>query len=309
MEKRPPSRSLLAFVVAALGLGPSLAAGSGGPGKPSPLIPQVLQAFTDVSVLIVGERHREGDSHELFYELVATLVSRDERVLVGLEIAADRQGDLDAFLSGQGRPDGLVHPIIDSPSYRELIRRLGDLAVSSGDRLRVMAVDAPQFASLDRDGEMAIRIQEALGSGTYDRAMVLAGNLHALKAIPWSPQVPEPPGRLAQVLERSGIPVASLVQGFRDGCPPRRAVFYPGTHPRAAEAVWRQWGALNTDPSSADALTPHAVDGAILWECLDSPEEAEEGLDQRMSQRSVAPDTTAQDRLSMVPTRTYSATF
>jgi len=177
----------------------------------------VRRQFAEQSVWVIGERHRVAAGHELFEALVADALHAGERVLVGLEIPADRQAALEEALAGQrGAP---APAVIDSPSYRNLLTRLGELSQVYPGRLTVRAIDTPHGGGQNRDRHMAETLHRWHAEG--QRVMALVGNLHALKA----PLGLEGRGglRLAARLEAAGLGVASLLQLGPDGATPTGA--------------------------------------------------------------------------------------
>lgn len=245
--------------------------GGGAAGRttvpdPSPFAQEVLAACDAASIVVVGERHRQAASHRFFLELVERLAARGERVSVGLEIPSDRQRELEGALRGRRSPAGVAHPIIDSTSYQELIRGLGALIGTLP--VAVYAIDAPRGGSGDRDAAMAARIG-ALAAGGCDRVLVLVGNLHALKTIPWARRVRPRPEKLAELLADAGLSVASVIQSFPGDCAGggRLPAFHPAGEAGATGAVRDLWAQLNTDPTRVASLAPLAADGVISWAC------------------------------------------
>lgn len=246
-----------------------------GPARATPTAPPegalstaIVARSSGAPVVILGEHHRRPGSHRLFLELVEDFVARGERIDVGLEIPADRQADLDAALQGAESCGGIAHPIIDCTSYHQLIRGLGKL-VASGAPVTVTALDAPLGSRQDRDAAMAGRVEAALSSGAFDRVLILAGNLHALKRIPWATGLRPPGETLAERLDERGIGVVSVLQQFQDSCAVSAgATFSPPGAPATDSAVRHLWGSLNTRPTGPAWLAA-AADGAVSWHCGD----------------------------------------
>lgn len=229
---------------------------------------QIAAACQGASVVILGERHQESEGHALFLDLVDAFASRGDRLVVGLEIGSDRQADLEAAGVGPWPSDGLVPASIDSPSYRDLVRALLGLAARKGSRLKVRAIDTPRGSDRDRDAAMASQIDADLHSGACDRVVVLAGNLHALKDVPWAPEVRTPTAKLAGLLAKQGVGVASVVQQFKGTCEePGRAAFFPAGSQAADGAVRGLWDTLHTDPARGNSQARAAADGAVCWTC------------------------------------------
>lgn len=227
---------------------------------------EVLARHPVARVLLVGERHREPLSHALFARLAEALADRGERVLVALEIPWDREPDLGAALGGADSP---AFPVVDGPSYRELLARLGGL----GDRgVSVAAVDASARDRETRDAAMARRIAHALESGRYDRVVALVGNLHALRIIPWAAQGSggAPQEKLGALLAAATPGMASVLQWFPDGCRQERVPRLHGAgSPPARSAVEGLWNLLHTRQPEPGSAT-QAADGVVVWECAAS---------------------------------------
>jgi hypothetical protein len=85
---------------------------------------QILSLCGTCQVLIIGERHQQPESPVLFISLVTQLIAQGECVLVGLEVSAAQQDALDAVMAGTRTPEGITHPIIDSPSFQKLLMDL-----------------------------------------------------------------------------------------------------------------------------------------------------------------------------------------
>jgi hypothetical protein len=220
---------------------------------------EVGRRFAPVPVWVVGERHRVPAGHRLFGELVARSLSAGERVQVGLEIPVDRQRALDAALAGGSTAVAPV--VIDCPSYRELLQRLGELGEGYPGRLQVSAIDAPTGARGDRDLHMAAALASA--GPQPERVLVLVGNLHALKGKPPAPSGSG--GRLAALLEAGGRQVASLLQlGAGAGPGAQSSGVLRASSPTARPALRRLAG-LTAGPKPRDgSWLSHAADGVIL---------------------------------------------
>ena len=242
--RRPGApRALPVLVLGVLLLLPSPAA----PAPPRPLV----RLAAESRVCLVGERHRSPAGHRMFGDLVSELAAGGRPVAVGLEIPADRQGLLDRAVGDGQIPDGLVPPVIDSPSYRRMLAGL--LWLGRQGPVRLWALDAPGGPGADRDAFMARRVLEALDSGA-DRVVVLVGNLHVLAV---------PADRLGGRLRAAGIPAGRVLtdaSGDEGGAGP--GTWLPSSAPRAVAAVQQLWSLLRRPPGGAAG---DAVHGLVLW--------------------------------------------
>lgn len=95
----------------------------GSPAHPelAPVTTALLTLCGNCQVLVLGETHQKPESSVLFLDLVTQLIAQGERVLVGLEVSAAQQDALDAVLVGNRTPEGIAHPIIDSPSFQNML--------------------------------------------------------------------------------------------------------------------------------------------------------------------------------------------
>lgn len=219
----------------------------------------VRRQFAEHPVWVIGERHRVAAGHELFEALVADALHVGERVLVGLEIPADRQAALEEALAGQrGAP---APAVIDSPSYQNLLTRLGELSQTYPGRLTVRAIDTPHGGGQNRDRHMAEMLHRWHADG--QRVMALVGNLHALKA----PLGLEGRGglRLAARLQAAGLEVASLLQ-LRPGAVPADGVgsVLAATDEPAAPALTAFASLVQGEDVSPAPWLAHGADAVIL---------------------------------------------
>lgn len=245
-------------VLVGVGLLLSLGAAEREAAEPPPVA--ALRTLLQHSpVLILGETHHQPDSARLVAETVAAALQAGECLTVALEIPADQQSALDAGLRGEQPLSAIaIHPIIDHPAYRDLLRRFRALR-QAGLCLTVRAIDAPPNARGARDAWMADAVQRLAGSGPV---LVVVGNFHALKRVRWVDGRDDP--FLAERLLRRGVPVLSVLQAWEADCAQRTGRFLPVRQPRAVAAL----RAL----VSSMALQPHhdltvAADAVVVWEC------------------------------------------
>ncbi len=249
---------LVVLLAAALASGDPTAAGAVTPP------PELSAVARSSRVVLLGERHGEPASHALFLALVRDAVAAGERVWVGLEIPGDRQEELDRAVAGERRGTALAHPLVDAPSYGALVRALGRL----GGALTVRAIDAPTTGDTPRDRHMAREVAAADADGAVDRVLVLVGNLHALRSIPWAAEAAPSGPKLAGLLAAEGVALASILQAFPPSCGRGlRPTFAAPGRPAAVAAVRALWDVLHTEPAGDDRAAT-AADGAVAWACV-----------------------------------------
>ncbi|RME42086.1 MAG: hypothetical protein D6791_18580, partial [Chloroflexi bacterium] len=164
-----------------------------------------MGALIDYPVVILGERHHKPESGELVVQVARAMLKRGSCLDVALEIRADHQDLLNAAMEGEIPVEKVpIHPIIDHPAYRQMLKALAGL-VQAGGCLKVLAIDAPWGAKVSRDAWMACALL-----GRERPVLVLLGNLHALKKARWVNGMDDP--FLAERLVRAGVDVFSAVQ-------------------------------------------------------------------------------------------------
>ena len=221
-------------------------------GEAAALPRPLVRLAAESRVCLVGERHRSPAGHRMFGALVGELATGEGGPLVvGLEIPADRQELLERVAGSGEIPEGLVPPVIDSPSYRRMLAGLGRLAALG--RIRLRALDAPEGSGADRDAFMACRVLEALGAGAA-RVVALVGNLHVLGV---------PAERLGGRLQAAGVAAARVLTaepGKGGGAASGR--WLPAGTSRVAAAVQQLWSLLRQAPGGAPGA---AVHGLVAW--------------------------------------------
>lgn len=224
----------------------------------------VISLSKDASVLILGERHRQPEGHDLFFEMISAVLKRGERVLVGLEIPFQLQSELEKAFSGEISFSNIANHVIESPSYIQMLEKLKALNTDS-QRLKIIAMDS---LSGDRDLKMAERIEAEMTENSWDRALILVGNLHALKNIPWSENIASGMMNLAEILNKR-TNVLSVVQIYSHAClGPRRPYFYPIEQKKAAVGILNIWQGLNTVQLNLKMPAEmNAADAVMEWSC------------------------------------------
>lgn len=230
-------------------------------GKEAKNLPAIELAALMASypVTILGEKHRRPKSTQLTADLVDKLTDNGSCLAVALEIPSDQQPILEAALQGD-KPVSAVYvaPMIDHPAFRTLLEDLRDQMLA-GRCLTVSAVDTPSDALAGRDEWMSDHIERLAAD---HRVLALMGNLHTIKQTRWVSGIDDP--FLAEHLERRGLRVLSVMQGWDEGCEERTGRWLPINHSRAIATVRGTLSlAAIRQPEAVDAV----ADGAVIWEC------------------------------------------
>jgi hypothetical protein len=140
-------------------------------------------------IVMFGEVHGTAETPALVGDFVCQLAARGDPVLVGLEISAEEQGHIDAYLvsdDSETAEQELVKSAFwsgqdgrSSTAMRDLLVRLRQLR-GAGRDLVVVALDAPGQGT--RDAAMSGRLREWIRQAPHKKVAVLVGNLHALRS-------------------------------------------------------------------------------------------------------------------------------
>jgi hypothetical protein len=238
----------------------------GSPAHPelAPITTAILTPCGNCQVLVLGETHQKPESPVLFIDLVTHLIAKGERVLVGLEVSADQQDALDAVMVGNRTPEGIAHPIIDSPAFQNLLVELSALYQTQGAFITIAAIDARDHERV-RDAAMARHIRTHLASGPFDRIVVLVGNLHTIRKMHWAEDAGSQTPFLAERLVEAGVQVTSVMQDLDAACGGfRHPTFYPVSDRKGLAAIHRQVDKMKHHPAMD---MRQAADGAVVWQC------------------------------------------
>ena len=111
---------------------------------------------------------------------------------IGLEIASDQQAKIDNFIqTGKKLTNIRIHPLIDCPEYRNLLKKLATL--DPNIRPKTIALDLPTFKyrkERNRDKWMARSIVKTFRKNPKAKMLVVVGNLHVLKVLNWQDKIP-----------------------------------------------------------------------------------------------------------------------
>jgi hypothetical protein len=222
----------------------------GSPAHPelAPITADILTLCGNCQVLVLGETHQKPESPVLFIDLVTHLIAKGERVLVGLEVSADQQDALDAVMVGNRTPEGIAHPIIDSPAFQKMLVDLSELNRTHGLFITLAAIDARDHERV-RDATMARHIGNHLASGQFDRIVVLVGNLHTIRKMHWTEDAGSQAPFLAERLVEAGVHVTSVMQELDAECGGlKHPTFYPMSDRNGLAAIRRQVDTIKPTP-------------------------------------------------------------
>jgi hypothetical protein len=156
-----------------------------------------LLAQTEAQVLVIGELHGTNEAPGLTGSILCLAISQGERVVLGLEMSADHQGAIDAYLASDGGEDARAALLSndfwtsdaqDGRSSAAIFRLIDGVRGWRDGGLPVEA-RALDFGEDDHDlleahGQKTVRdrsmIRRALGAQVQsDRVVMLVGNVHA----------------------------------------------------------------------------------------------------------------------------------
>lgn len=152
--------------------------------------------------MVLGETHGTREIPAAFAHLVCRAAARRPNgvILVALEIPANAQASIDAFLGSDGGPAAkraLIGEAFWQREYqdgRSSISRVDLLDAlrryrAAGLKLVVLAVDPSPEESANRDARMAATIGDAVDSIHPEQTLVLVGDVHSrvLPGYPWDP--------------------------------------------------------------------------------------------------------------------------
>lgn len=193
----------------------------------------ILERHATAPILVVGEMHGTLEAPALVAEL-ADRLSGESALTVGLEIIAQEQSRLDAYLASDGSAaarDALLagefwqrpHERSDGRRSVAMLQLIEQLRVlhSSGRKLGVLAFDDTGFyrAQQSRDALMARVLRAAHQAKPSVKLLVLTGNYHARldqpRQVRSGDQMIQPPMPMTGMLQDLGV--ASVYLAARGG--------------------------------------------------------------------------------------------
>jgi len=171
----------------------------------------VLGKFETHAVVLLGTRHKKDRILQFISDLIPNL--RNAGIThIGFEIRSDQQDYLDLFMeTGKGLDAVNLHPQIDCPAYRHLLKQ-----IRVSGNLRPVALDLPKsrYGQKSRDEYMAQSIAKVFRKKPDAKMLVVAGNNHVLKKLDWQDHVPDKTGSMRSYLNdfMPGLSVFSIGQ-------------------------------------------------------------------------------------------------
>lgn len=186
-----PGYALLLLAIFSLILTPTTSQSADYEHLKAPPQAYVLEAFKQNDLVLLGTIHRKPPILRFIKDLIPHL--KDAGVThIGLEIPTDQQGNIDKYMTtGNGLMDIYLHPQIECPEYRELLKTLRNL--DHGKRPSVVAIDLPKNiygGKISRDEWMGRTIAGVFKTDSAVKFLVIVGNFHVLKTIEWQEHVP-----------------------------------------------------------------------------------------------------------------------
>jgi hypothetical protein len=232
----------------------------------------VLDKFQSHGLVLLGTRHKREPILQFISNLIPVLY--DAGVThIGLEISLDHQDKIDHFIeTGTGLKGIKIHPQIDRPGYRDLLKHIQSL--DKDKRSDVVAIDLPksQYGQMSRDEYMVESIVGIFGNHPGAKIIVVVGNNHVLKKLDWQVHVPSKTesirSYLSEVfLEISAFSIGQLIDENPSECDfTRRLSHMNGSVAMDCDNSFRGWkigitSALAIKPTESYDL----VDGVIVY--------------------------------------------
>ena len=161
----------------------------------------VIQKLKDHDIVFLGTTHKKPAILRFIVDLIPHL--KDAGVThVGIEMPTDHQRGLNAYLkTGNGLENVYVHPQIDGPEYRNVLKAIHSLKPE--ERPSVLALDLPlsmYSKDISRNEWMAQTIADVYKEYPTAKMLVVVGIFHVFKKIVWQDHVPNKTGSILEYL-------------------------------------------------------------------------------------------------------------
>jgi uncharacterized iron-regulated protein len=146
----------------------------------------MIQKLKSHDIVFLGTTHKKPAILQFIVDLILHLKDLDV-TFIGLEMPTDQQSGLNAYLStGTGLANIYVHPQIDCPEYRNVLKTLHGLKPDAKPSL--VALDLPRSMynqKISRDEWMARIIANVFLGNPSAKMLVVVGNFHVFRKIVW----------------------------------------------------------------------------------------------------------------------------
>ena len=213
------------------------------------------------AVVVIGDAGFDKESISFINNIISQYASTKGCIKAGLEITSDQQQKLDNAMKGQGSFSELIlSKYVDREAYIDLLEDFGKLN-SEGKCVKVVAIDKPESAPIDRDAWMGKMVLEMVGE---EPVIVLAGNLQAIKKVKWISESNKTVF-LAERLRKKGLRTSTMFQYWTPGeCERRVNKIILAQGPRAKSYVGDLLSTIGAEiPNNASEV----VDSINVWNC------------------------------------------
>jgi hypothetical protein len=236
--------------------------------------PYVLELFKHHDLVVLGTTHRKPPILKFINDLIPHL--NDAGVThIGFEIPTDQQGNIDNYMNtGNGLMDIYLHPQIECPEYRGLLKTLHSL--DPAKRPSVVTLDLPKNlygGKISRDEWMARTIADGVPGNPATKFLVIVGNFHVFKMIDWQDHVPNKTGSIREYLDRlapglRAYSIGQVIDQDPDACDFTR-VFGPAKGAVAMDCQGERFNGWKIGVTSAIAIKDtepcQLFDGLIVY--------------------------------------------
>ena len=144
------------------------------------LPPKIYESLKNYNVLLIGELHGNNETPEFVEGVVNLMHQNGQKVLLGLEINADIQMDIDSFLNTGN------FQIIEQSKFFNRQTKFGVSSIAYANlikscykkgNVKIVCYDTRERSS-NRDSTMAINLVKALNANPAWKLLTLSGDVH-----------------------------------------------------------------------------------------------------------------------------------
>jgi len=233
----------------------------------------VLSKLQSHDLVMLGIRHRREPILQFIYGLIPALHAAGV-THIGLEICSDQQNNIDHFIeTGMGINDIKVHPKIDCPGYRKLLRQIQ--GIDRNKRLAVVALDLPKSlyrGTIGRNEYMAQSIAGVFQKSPVAKILIVSGNNHVLKKLDWEGYILNKTGSIRSYLDElvpgvSALSIGQIVDQNPEECDfTRRFAKMDGSVAMDCDGIFQGWKIGLISVITVEATEPYElVYGVIVY--------------------------------------------